>query len=151
MINSSINLRSTFLFSKAALGQFLTQSPDPTTGQRGVIINMASIFGLVAHTHGAAYDAAKAAVVNFTKAVALEYADDKIRCNAVCPSFINTALTKPYFDQPHFEKLMKDAVPLWRDSGAQDVAHAAVFLANGVEAGWITGVALPVDGGTVAR
>ena len=46
---------------------------------------------------------------------------------------------------------MKDAVPLWRDSGAQDVAQAAVFLASGVEAGWITGVALPVDGGTVAR
>ena len=150
-MNSSLNLRSTFLFSKAALGRFLVQSPDPATGQRGAIINMASIFGLVAHTNGAAYDASKAAVVNFTKSIALEYAPDKIRCNAICPSFINTALTRPYFDQPDIEKLMKDAVPLWRDSGAQDVAQAAVFLASGVEAGWITGVALPVDGGTVAR
>ncbi len=150
-MHRSLNLRSTFLFSKAALGHFLVQSPDPMTGQRGTIVNMASIFGLVAHTNGAAYDAAKAAVVNFTKAIALEYASDKIRCNAICPSFINTALTKSYFDQPGIEKLMKDAVPLWRDSGAQDVAHAAIFLASGVEAGWITGVALPVDGGTVAR
>ena len=112
---------------------------------------MASIFGLVAHTGGAAYDAAKAAVVNFSKSIALEYAEDKIRCNAICPSFINTALTKPWFDQPKYEKLIRDAVPLWRDSGAQDVAQAAVFLASGVEAGWITGVALPVDGGTIAR
>ena len=151
MINSAINLRPTFLFSKAALAQFLKQSPDPVTGQRGAIINMASVFGLVAHTHGAAYDASKAAIVNFTKSVALEYAEDKIRCNALCPSFVNTALTKQWFDQPKYEQLIKEAVPLWRDRGAQDVAQAAVFLASGVEAGWITGVALPVDGGTVAR
>lgn len=150
-MDSSLNLRSTFLFTKTALGHFLAQSEDRTTGQRGAIVNIASIYGLVAHANGAAYDAAKAAVVNFTKAVALEYAGDKIRCNSICPSFIYTALTKPYFDQPEIEKLIKDAVPLWRDSGAQDVAQAAVFLASGIEAGWITGVALPVDGGTIAR
>ena len=114
-------------------------------------MNISSVFGLVAHTHGAAYDASKAAIINFTKSVALEYAEEKIRCNAICPSFIRTALTKPWFDQPFYEKLMIDAVPLWRESGAQDVAQAAVFLASGVEAGWITGIAMPVDGGQVAR
>ena len=135
----------------SVLGQFLQQSPNPTTGQRGNIINMASVLGIVAHTHGAAYDASKAAIIHLSKSIALEYAEDKIRCNAICPSFVHTALTKPYFDQPVYERRMKRAVPLWRDSGAQDVAHAAVFLASGVEAGWITGAALPVDGGTIIQ
>lgn len=145
-----LNVRSTFLASKYACAQFLTQSRD-RNDQRGAIINIASIGGLVGLKDCGAYSASKAAVVNLTRVVALEYANDGIRCNALCPGFIKTALTKLAFEDGPVADFFASSTPLKKHGNLEDVARAAVFLASSEEAGWITGVPMPIDGGFVAR
>ena len=153
ILDRALNLRSTFLFCKASLAQFLVQplESEDEQKQRGVIVNLSSIFGLVGHQEGGAYNTVKAGIVNLTRNIALDYAQDRIRCNAICPGFIRTALTQQWMDDADIGASMRGSVPLWRNTGKDDVARAAVFLASEADAGWITGVALPVDGGFTAR
>lgn len=81
-----INARSVFLGTKYAIAQFLSQPPHTPSQHRGWIINTASMLGLVGlQPSAAAYCASKGAVVLLTKQVAVEYAKDKIHCNALCP------------------------------------------------------------------
>lgn len=86
-----VNARSVFLGSKYAVAQFLRQEPLPS-GHRGWIINTASIMGLVGQpANGVAYCASKGAVVQMTRAVAVEQAKNKIHCNAICPGHFANA------------------------------------------------------------
>ena len=114
----------------------------------GRIINIASMYGLVGNTqlYSTAYHASKGAVVNFTRAVAAELATDGITCNAICPGYFETELTKEILDTPDFQAFAKANVPMQRYGKPGELNAAAVFLASD-EARYVTGVILPVDGG----
>ena len=117
----------------------------------GRIINIASMYGLVGNTeiHTVAYHASKGAVVNFTRAVAAELATYGITCNAICPGYFETELTKPVLDTESFQEFAKTHVPMQRYGKPVELDAAAVFLASN-EASYVTGAILPVDGGYTA-
>lgn len=117
----------------------------------GRIINIASMYGLVGNTeiHTVAYHASKGAVVNFTRAVAAELATDGITCNAICPGYFETELTKEVLDTPRFQEFAKTHVPMERYGKPGELDAAVVFLAS-EEASYVTGAILPVDGGYTA-
>lgn len=114
----------------------------------GRIINIASMYGLVGNTeiHTVAYHASKGAVVNFTRAVAAELATEGITCNAICPGYFETELTKAVLDTPKFQKFAKTHVPMERYGKPGELDAAVVFLAS-EEASYVTGLIMPVDGG----
>lgn len=117
----------------------------------GRIINIASMYGLVGNTeiHTIAYHTSKGAVVNFTRAVAAELATEGITCNAICPGYFETELTKPVLDTPEFQAFAKAHVPMERYGKPGELDAAAVFLAS-EEASYVTGLIMPVDGGYTA-
>ena len=138
-----INLKGVFLCSKYAI-------PEMLRNGGGVIINTASIRGLVGQFHLAAYCASKGGVVLLTKAMALDYGPYNIRVNCICPGGIQTPMHEAFLatvaDPEREMREMLKKIPLGRIGQPEDVAHAALFLASD-ESFYITGVALPVDGG----
>jgi NAD(P)-dependent dehydrogenase (short-subunit alcohol dehydrogenase family) len=138
------NLKGVFLGSKYAI---------PEMRKGGVIVNMASISGLVARQGEAAYDASKGGVVMLTKAMALDHVPQKIRVNCVCPGTIRTPLIEriiaesanPEESLKKFESLH----PIGRLGKPEEVAHAVLYLASD-ESSFVTGSALVVDGGRTA-
>jgi gluconate 5-dehydrogenase/2-deoxy-D-gluconate 3-dehydrogenase len=119
---------------------------------RGAMVNVASIMGLVggAHYPNLAYHSAKGALVNFTRALACEWANHGVRVNAVAPTFARTRLTEPLLaDDAMARRLIADT-PMGRFAEPEEVAAAILFLASDA-ASMITGAILPVDGGWTAR
>ena len=117
----------------------------------GRIVNIASIYGVVGRRERIAYSAAKGAVVNLTRSLALELAPHGITVNAVGPSLVETDLTRERMRQnPAFRDEEVARTPLGRLGTPEDVAGAVVFLASPA-AGFITGQTLLVDGGTSAH
>jgi NAD(P)-dependent dehydrogenase (short-subunit alcohol dehydrogenase family) len=113
----------------------------------GAIVNISTLNYSVATTGLAAYCSSKAAVSQFTKATALEYAPLGIRVNAIAPGLIDTPLARRFLGgQPEVEQAFIDLCPLGRTGTTADMARIVVFLASQM-AGWITGVTLNVDGG----
>lgn len=145
----SVNSRSVFLGCKYSVAQFLRQEPH-AGGHRGWIVNTASVAGLVGMPV-VAYCASKGAVVLMTKAVAVEQAKNKIHCNALCPGYLRTPMTQSHYEDPALRAAISTLTP-WGDEWGDpaDVAKAAVFLAS-EDASYVTGVALPVDGGYTAQ
>jgi NAD(P)-dependent dehydrogenase (short-subunit alcohol dehydrogenase family) len=117
----------------------------------GAIVNLASIMGLSGGLFpNPAYQAAKGAVVNLTRALALEFAQHNIRVNAVAPTFVRTDLTTPIFSDPEVLQKVMQHTPLGVLPEVEDIAAAILFLASPA-ARCITGVTLPVDSGYLAR
>lgn len=116
----------------------------------GVIINMASVGGLIGLAHRPAYTAAKHGVVGLTKSLARDLAADGIRVNAICPGVIRTPMTEQYFVDDSFERELATQVPLARAGVTADVANAALYLASDL-ASYVSGIALTVDGGWLAE
>lgn len=114
----------------------------------GRIINIASMYGLVGNTAmgTVAYHSSKGGVVNFTRAVAAELAKYNITCNAICPGYFETELTKAVLDTPEFQNYMKGTVPMQRYGRSGELNAGAIFLASD-EASYVTGAILPIDGG----
>jgi NAD(P)-dependent dehydrogenase (short-subunit alcohol dehydrogenase family) len=141
----AVNLDGSFFCARAA-GRHMVAAG------RGAVVNVASIMGLVggAHYPNLAYHSAKGALVNFTRALACEWAAQGVRVNAVAPTFARTRLTEPLLaDAAMTGRLIADT-PMGRFAEPEEVAAATLFLASDA-ASMITGAILPVDGGWTAR
>lgn len=112
----------------------------------GSIVVMSSVAGLLATDSGTHYCASKGAVNQIARSVAAQMAPHQIRVNAVCPGFVRTAMTAEYLSDDSQRDQVVQSIPLGRVGEATNVAAAVTFLASD-DAAWITGVALPVDGG----
>ncbi len=133
----NINLRGTFLFTRSAARALMKS-------QRGRIINIASVAGIMGNPGQSNYSASKAGVIGLTRTVAKEVASRGITVNAVAPGFIGTDMAHALGDEI-IEQIKKNT-PLGRLGDPQDVADAVLFLAS-EGAGFITGHVLTVDGG----
>jgi len=142
----TVNVKGPFLMSRAVLPEFRKCGG-------GVIVNLGSVLGLVAVKDRAAYCASKGGVTMLTKAMALDHAHENIRVNCICPSIVETELVKGVFDQSEQGQALRKArvatIPLGRIGQPADVAEMAVFLAS-EESSWLTGTAIPLDGGVTA-
>lgn len=139
-----LNLSALFLCSRLA-------HPYMKRRGGGAMVNLASIMGLSGGIYpNASYQASKGGVVNLTRALALEWAADNIRVNAVAPTYVRTDLTTPIFSHPEVLKTVMGHTPLGRLPEPADIAAAILFLASDA-ARCITGVTLPVDSGYLAR
>ena len=139
-----LNLTGLFLCARAA-------HPYMKRRGGGAIVNLASIMGLSGGIYpNASYQASKGGVVNLTRALALEWAADNIRVNAVAPTYVRTDLTTPIFSNPELLKTVMGHTPLGRLPEPEDIGAAILFLASDA-ARCITGVTLPVDSGYLAR
>ncbi len=139
----AVNLRGTFLGMKHQIAAMLRNEP-PT---RGAIVNTSSNAGLRAVTLLSAYTASKHGILGLTKNAAVEYADDGIRVNAVCPGAIMTPLMSG--QPPDRQKEILAPQAMTRFGEPEEVAAAVLWLCS-EEASFVTGVALPVDAGSVA-
>ncbi|MGI9486556.1 MAG: SDR family NAD(P)-dependent oxidoreductase [Geminicoccaceae bacterium] len=139
-----INLTGAFLMSREVI-------PSMQRAGQGVIINIASQLGSVAVQGGAAYCATKGAILQFTKALALDHAADGIRVNSLSPGAVLTPrLTDLYGTEDAAEAALSPKHPIGRIGRPADIAGAAVFLASD-ESRFMTGADLVVDGGYTAQ
>jgi NAD(P)-dependent dehydrogenase (short-subunit alcohol dehydrogenase family) len=136
----NVNLTGTYLASRACLPAL------SATG--GAITNLASIFGLVGGSLSPAYAASKGGVANLTRQMALQCAP-AVRVNCVCPGVIETPMTAPLMTDPTWRDVLLAKHPLKRFGRAEEVAAAILYLSSD-DAAFVTGVALPVDGGYTA-
>lgn len=129
---------------------YMTDAARPWLARsRGAVVNTTSVAGLGGDRAMQAYDAAKGAAVRLTSALAIDLARCGIRVNAVCPTLTRTAMSREVESQPDKLAAFEAAIPLGRIGEAEEVAAAILFLASR-DASYITGVALPVDGGITA-
>jgi NAD(P)-dependent dehydrogenase (short-subunit alcohol dehydrogenase family) len=142
----AVNVKSVFLMSKFAL-------PAMVEGGGGAIINSASGWGLKGGDKAVSYCASKAAVVNMTRAMAIDHGPQNIRVNCVCPGDTDTALLRDEAQQlaQSEREFMAEAAdrPLGRYGEPIEVAQAVLFLASEASS-YVTGTALVVDGGGIA-
>ncbi|KAJ4310954.1 hypothetical protein N0V94_008187 [Neodidymelliopsis sp. IMI 364377] len=141
----AVNVRGVWLGTKYASKAMKDQSPH-ANGDRGWIVNLASVFGLGGGSNSSGYITSKHAVMGLTKAAAWDCAQARIHVNALCPGYTQTAFTAPIWEDQEAKKTIESMHPFRGLGTPEDVARAAVFLAS-EEASWITGIGLPVDGG----
>jgi NAD(P)-dependent dehydrogenase (short-subunit alcohol dehydrogenase family) len=136
------NITGTFLMSQA-VGRHMLER------KKGAIVNVASIAGLGGgQLNTVGYNASKAAVINFTRALAIEWATKGIRVNAVAPAMFRTRMTEAILDRA--EAVVAEAMPMKRIGQPGELAPAVLFLASDA-ASYITGQVLPIDGGKTAQ
>jgi 2-keto-3-deoxy-L-fuconate dehydrogenase len=143
-----VNVRGVFLCARAAVSIMLRQGS-------GVILNMASIAGLVGLPDRFAYSMTKGAVLSMTRSIAIDFVKRGIRCNCICPARIHTPFVDGYLashypgrEQEMFQTLSA-AQPIGRMGTTEEVAHLALYLCSD-EAAFVTGQAYPIDGGVTA-
>jgi len=138
----AVNIRSAYIVSRSVLPGMLEQA-------QGIIINIASVAGLVAFPGRAAYSMSKGALIQLTKTIAVDFGGQGIRSNALCPGMIETPMTKWRLDQPELRSAVLNKIPQDEIGSATDVAEATYFLASD-EAHYFNGAAIPMDGGYLA-
>ena len=137
---TAVNQRGVFLGMQAVI-------PGMARNHGGSIVNVASVAALVGLRGSIPYQGSKAAVLGLTRGAAVTYGRDNIRVNAICPGLVVTGMTQSA--SPGAVDAMKAQIPLGRDGRPEEISAAVVFLASD-ESSYITGVALPIDGGFVA-
>jgi NAD(P)-dependent dehydrogenase (short-subunit alcohol dehydrogenase family) len=144
----SVNVTSMFLVVRAI-------SPIMQASGGGAIVTTGSISGMFGEPALAVYTASKAAVVNLTRSLAIDFASLGIRVNCVCPGWVDTGFNNPQFEHDKLsdddiEALIKQTVPMGRQGLPEEMAAAVAFLASD-DASYITGQTLLVDGGLLAH
>ena len=139
----TLNVKAAFVVAQAA-ARVMARSGG------GAIVNMSSQMGHVGSARRTVYCATKHAIEGLTKAMAIDLAPHKIRVNAVAPTFVETPMTRPFFEDPAFRAMVHDNIMLGRLARIEEVAAAVVFLASPAAA-MITGTSLLVDGGWTAH
>ncbi|TFH47529.1 MAG: SDR family oxidoreductase [Methanothrix sp.] len=140
-----VNLTGAFNCSKAAARQMLELG-------KGSIVNISSVGGLNAFRARTSYNVSKFGLIGLTESMAIDYAEMSIRVNAICPGYVRTELTAPLFEKMGREKFeaLVSAHAMRRLGRPEGISKAVLFLLS-VEASFITGVALPVDGGYLLK
>ena len=139
----AVNLTGVWFCMKYEIPQMLQQGG-------GVIVNTASVAGLIGGRGIAAYAASKHGVVGLTKTAALEYAQQRIRVNCVCPGVIHTPMTERGLNNPERRARIIASEPMGRIGTPEEVAEAVVWLCSDA-ASFVTGHTMTVDGGYVAQ
>ena len=138
-----VNLHGTMLVTQALM-------PD-LRATRGCIVNIASMMALIAYQPGAsAYAAAKAALAQWTRSLAIELAPAGVRVNAIAPGFFETSMTQGTRSDPKRLAYFESRTPLKRMGQSEELIGPVLFLASSLSS-YVTGVVLPVDGGLVAN
>jgi len=132
-----VNLKSVFNMTKAIQRSMLKQ-------RSGSIINMSSVVGLSGNAGQSNYSASKAGLIGFTKSIAKEFGSRSIRCNAVAPGYIETAMTAQLTEEQRSEWVK--TIPLRRAGKPEDVADICIFLGSDLSS-YVTGQVISVDGG----
>ena len=140
----ALNVRAAFVVAQSAVRAMLRSA------RGGCVVNMSSQMGHVGAANRTVYCMSKHAIEGLTKAMAVELAPQGIRVNAVAPTYIETPLTKPFFDDAAFRAATVGRIPQGRIGTTAEVAAAVLFLAS-PEASLITGTSLLVDGGYTAQ
>jgi NAD(P)-dependent dehydrogenase (short-subunit alcohol dehydrogenase family) len=141
----AVNLRGTWLSMRAEIPAMLAD------GTGGTIVNVASTLGLRGSPFGSPYSASKHGVLGLTKTAALEYAQQGIRVNAVCPGAIDTPMMDETFERfPGFREMLTGFVPMGRMGTPAEVAAAIAWLGSDA-ASFVTGEGLTIEGGLLAR
>lgn len=138
----AINVRGLYLCSRAALEVMLPR-------RSGNVVTIASVAGLVPFPGRAAYSVSKGAALLLAKSIAVDYAADGIRSNAVCPGMVETPMTRWRLDQPDLRAAVESRTPLGRVAQPEEIAEAVALLA-GDRLAYMTGHGLVIDGGWTA-
>ena len=139
----AINLTGMFRMTRAA-------APELIRAGGGAIVNISSVGGLIGFPMSAAYGATKGAMNAFTRCIAMDYAAQGIRCNAICPGLVETPMAEGLLQDDSRIAGVLDAYPIRRVGTPDEVAWQAVYLASD-ESTWVTGSLFPIDGGLTAR
>ena len=139
----AVDLKGVFLSMKYEIRQMLQ-------GGGGAIVNNASIAGMIAEAGISTYAAAKHGVIGLSKAAALEYASKGIRINALAPGLVETAMTKPWFDDPAMRSYFLANSPIGRFAQPEEIAGVILFLCSDF-ASFAVGQTFAIDGGYTAR
>lgn len=138
-----VNVRGMFFSMKHELARMVAQG-------RGSVVNIGSAAGVVATAGYIGYSASKAAEILLTKTAAIDYAQQNIRVNAICPALVNTPLiAKMREENPEHRAALDAAHPIGRIAEPSEIADAVVWLCSD-KSSFVTGIALPVDGGLTA-
>jgi NAD(P)-dependent dehydrogenase (short-subunit alcohol dehydrogenase family) len=131
-----------------------TAIPHMLKSGKGSIVNIASVNGLVSEPFLAVYSASKGAVVMLTRGIALDYAKQGIRCNAICPGWVDTPINYAHAEMLGGLQKVYDSIdsfqPIGRPGEPREIAHLALFLASD-EASFLTGSIIAADGGMTAQ
>ena len=139
-----VNVRGMFYSMKHELAQMAAQG-------HGTVVNIASGAGVVGTPGYSGYSASKAAGIGLTRSAAMDYAKQNIRVNAVCPALVNTPLVANMVNEnPEYHAMLMAAHPLGRIAEPEEIADAVIWLSS-EKASYVTGIALPVDGGYTAQ
>jgi 2-keto-3-deoxy-L-fuconate dehydrogenase len=147
----AVNARGVFLCSKYAVMQMLAQQP-----QGGVLVNIASVAGMIAVDRRFSYGASKGAVISITRSIAMDFVGQGIRANAICPGTVHTPFVEGFLERNFADSKDEERQrlharqPVGRMGRPDEIAHAALYLASD-EASFVTGSALVIDGGWTAR
>ena len=142
----NVNLKGTFLFTRAVARPMMKNKAADGTQAGGSIINIASVVGIMGNAGQANYTASKGGVIALTKTTAKELGSRNVRCNAVAPGFIQSKMTDVLPED--VKKAYMDTIPLKRFGTAEDIAKCVAFLA-GPDAAYITGQIVSVNGGMI--
>jgi NAD(P)-dependent dehydrogenase (short-subunit alcohol dehydrogenase family) len=138
-----VNLTGTYLMSKHSMSYLLKSNSAS-------IVNIASVAGLVAVKDRFAYSTSKGGVISLTKSIALDYVNENIRANSICPGTVDTPwverITQDYDNPANARELMRQRQPMGRLGNPEEIAYAALYLASD-ESRFVTGTNMIVDGG----